>query len=326
MKKKTVLILAVVLALAVGLLAGCGNSTVDKESAKNKAKSAAKSATQKAKKTAKNAATKAKKTAKKAKNAAKNKAKSVAKSVTDGSWRYVKKNGTLIVGLDDTFAPMGFKDKKGNLVGFDIDFARAVGKKLGVEVKFQSINWNAKDANLKSKKIDCIWNGLSATPERAKSYSLSKEYLDNKLVVVTTDKKVKINKAADLADYKIGTQADSAALEAMQANADYDKFKDNVKEYDSYDTAILDMKAGRIDCIVIDQVLATYKNTKLKEKLIECKYNFGSDYYVIGFRKGDNALTNKVNSAIKALIDDGTAAKISKEWFGKNIVIYKDYK
>jgi polar amino acid transport system substrate-binding protein len=247
-------------------------------------------------------------------------------TAADTSWKYVQDNGTLIIGLDDTFAPMGFKDKKGKLVGFDIDFARAVGKKLGVKIKFQPINWNAKDANLKSKKIDCIWNGLSATPERAKSYSLSKEYLDNKLVVVTTDAGVKVESAADLANYKVGTQADSSALEAMKANKDYDKFKDNIKEYDSYDTAILDMKAGRIDCIVIDQVLATYKNTKLKEKLNECKYNFGSDYYVIGFRKGDKALTDKVNGAIKALIDDGTAAKISKEWFGKDIVIYKDYK
>ena len=277
MKKRTVLILAAVLVLAVGLLAGCGDKKKDANAA-------------------------------------------------DASWKYVKDNGTLIVGLDDTFAPMGFKDKKGKLVGFDIDFARAVGKKLGVKVKFQPINWNAKDANLKSKKIDCIWNGLSATPERAKSYSLSKEYLDNKLVVVTTDGNVKIAKAADLANYKVGTQADSSALEAMKANKDYDKFKDNIKEYDSYDTAILDMKAGRIDCIVIDQVLATYKNTKLKEKLNECKYNFGSDYYVIGFRKGDKALTDKVNGAIKALIDDGTAAKISKEWFGMNIVIYKVHK
>ena len=241
----------------------------------------------------------------------------------DASWTYIEEKGTLVVGLDDTFAPMGFRDEGGNLVGFDIDLANAVGEELGVTVKFQPINWDSKEMELESKNIDCIWNGMSATPERMESMSLSYKYLNNKIVVMTLDENVKVTTGADLANYNIGTQADSAALETMKADAAYDSFAANITEYDTYDQALMDMQAGRIDCIVVDQVLGEYKNSKLQEKMIVCDYDFGDDYYAIGFRAGETELTNKVNDAIKALIDDGSAAEISNNWFGKDIVVFE---
>ena len=240
-------------------------------------------------------------------------------------WDYIEGNGKIIVGLDDTFAPMGFRDKNDELVGFDIDLAKAVGEKLGVEMEFKSIDWDAKEMELEAKSIDCIWNGMSATPERNESMSLSKEYLNNQIVVMTESDKVKIAKVEDLKKYNIGTQVESAALETMQANESWDTFKDKVKEYKSYDDAILDMESGRLDCIVIDSVAGNYKNTQIGGKLKECEFNFGDDFYAIGFRKDDTELTGKVNDAIKECIDDGTAEKISKEWFGKNIVIFQDF-
>lgn len=115
---------------------------------------------------------------------------------------YVKDKGTLIIGLDDTFAPMGFRDKKDKLVGLDIDLANAVAKELGVKVKFQPIDWEAKEAELKSKKIDCIWNGMSATPEREKSMSLSKRYLKNRILVMSLKKNVNVKSDTDLKNYK----------------------------------------------------------------------------------------------------------------------------
>ena len=88
---------------------------------------------------------------------------------------------------------------------------------------------------------------------------------------------------------------------------------------------MLDMKAGRIDCIVIDEVLGEYKNNKSDQKMYLSDYNFGDDYYAIGFRKSDTELRDKVNDAIKAVIDSGEAAKISKKWFGKDIVVFEGY-
>jgi polar amino acid transport system substrate-binding protein len=242
-----------------------------------------------------------------------------------GDWEYIEKNGKIIVGLDATFAPMGFTDKDDNIVGFDVDLAKAVGEKLGVEMEFKSIDWDAKYTELEAKNIDCIWNGMSATPERAEKLSLSKEYFNNKIIVMTLKDDVKVDKAADLANYNVGIQADSSALEVVKENKDYDSFKDKIKEYKSYDDAITDMQAGRMDCVVIDEVLGNYKNTKMKNALKECKYNFGDDFYAIGFRKDDKELTKKVNDALQELIDEDEAAKISKKWFGKDLVILQDY-
>lgn len=242
-----------------------------------------------------------------------------------GDWDYIEQNGKIIVGLDATFAPMGFTDKDDNIVGFDVDLAKAVGEKLGVEMEFKSIDWDAKYTELEAKNIDCIWNGMSATPERAEKLSLSKEYFNNKIVVMTLKDDVKVAKSEDLAKYNVGIQADSSALEVVKEDKAYDKYKDKLKEYKSYDDAITDMQAGRMDCVVIDEVLGNYKNTKLDNALKECEYNFGDDFYAIGFRKDDTELTKKVNDALQELIDEGEAAKISKKWFGKDLVILQDY-
>ncbi len=240
-------------------------------------------------------------------------------------WEYVQNNGKLVIGLDDTFAPMGFRDEAGELVGFDIDFAKAVGEILGVEVEFKPIDWNSKEMELSSKTIDCIWNGMSATTERQKSMALTNKYLNNRIVIMSLSSDVSVKSAADLANYNIGTQTDSSALEVMKENGDYASFSENITEYATYDEAILDMEAGRLDCIVVDEVLGEYKNSKRETKLELCEYNFGDDYYAIGCRKEDDALANKINEAIATLIENGKAADISNKWFGKNIVINEGY-
>lgn len=246
-------------------------------------------------------------------------------SSSDDAMSQLSNEGTLVVGLDDTFAPMGFRDENGDLVGFDIDLANAVGEKLGVDVEFQPIDWDAKDLELSSGNIDCIWNGMSVTPEREEAYSLSNKYLNNNIILMTlSDSDVDVTSADQLKDLNIGTQVDSAALEMLEGNEEYDSFKDKITTYDSYDTAILDLQAGRVDVIAIDQVLGEYKNNNMDGALKVCEYSLGEDAYAIGFRKDDTALRDAVNDAIKELIDDGTAEEISNEWFGTNIVIFEE--
>ena len=250
---------------------------------------------------------------------------------TDGNaltgWDYIEDKGELIVGLDDTFAPMGFRDESGEHVGFDIDLAKAVGEELGVKIKFNPIDWNAKEMELASKRIDCIWNGMSATPERQKKMALTNKYLDNSIIILAKDDTVKVESAKDLANYKVATQVDSSALESMKANPDYSAFEKNVTEYKTYDEAILDMKAGRIDCIVVDQVLGEYKNSKMKpeEKMVLCDYKFADDSYAIGCRVEDKDVAAKITEAIDKTIASGKAEEISNKWFGRNIVISEGY-
>lgn len=231
---------------------------------------------------------------------------------------------TLVVGLDDTFAPMGFRDEAGELVGFDIDLATAVADELDMNVEFKPIDWNAKEMELKAGTIDCVWNGMSVTPERRESMSLSNKYLNNKIVLMAlADSDVDVTDAKQLASLKLGTQADSSALEMLKANEEYDSFKDNISEYKTYDIAIMDLKAGRIDVVVIDQVLGEYTNNNLGGEMKECTYSLGDDYYVIGFAKENTELRDKVNDAIQAIIDNGKAAEISNTWFGRDIVVFE---
>lgn len=226
-------------------------------------------------------------------------------------WEYIKDKGTLVVGLDDTFAPMGFRDENDEIVGFDIDLAKAVGEELGVKVEFKPIDWDAKDGELKSKKIDCVWNGMSWTKDRDNSMSLSYKYMNNKIIVMSADNNINIKDSSELSNYKISTQADSSALDGLKADKNYDKFKDNIKEYKDYAAAYLDMKAGRVDVMVIDKVMGEYTYPELKTS----DYIFMDDFYAVGFRKGDKELTAKVNEALKMIMENGKGKEISQKWF-----------
>lgn len=232
--------------------------------------------------------------------------------------------GRFIVGLDDTFAPMGFRDTDNKLIGFDIDLAVAVGKQLGIEVVFQPIDWDAKEMELSTGNIDCIWNGMSRTPEREKNMTLAQDYLNNRIIIMANEG-VEINGMEDLAGLQLGTQAGSAALEAIKAHSIYPDLS-NLHEYRTYDECIMDMQAGRIDAMIVDEVLGNYKNANLKSSFVTAPVDFGNDYYTIGFRRSaDNAaneaLVKAVENAIKAVAASGEGEAISKKWFGKNLLL-----
>lgn len=238
----------------------------------------------------------------------------------DASWTYIESNGKLIVGLDDTFAPMGFRTEEGELVGFDIDLAKAVCEELGVEAEFKPIVWDAKEMELDGKKIDVIWNGMSKTPEREEKMNLSKPYFNNSIVIMTLADKP-IAAKADLAGKNIGTQAASAALEMIQADAMFGDIVDGLAEYDTYDEAVMDLDTGRLDAVIIDKVAGMYKANLKAGTYAFAEEGFGEDLYVIGMRKGEDALTEKINAALDAVIASGKASEISKEWFGEDLVL-----
>ncbi len=238
----------------------------------------------------------------------------------DTSWTYIEGNGKLVVGLDDTFAPMGFRTEEGELVGFDIDLAKAVGEEMGVEVEFKPIVWDAKEMELDGKKIDVIWNGMSKTPEREEKMNLSDAYFNNSIVIMTLADKP-ISTKDELVGKNIGTQAASAALEVIQADAIYGDIVDGLAEYDTYDEAVMDLDAGRLDAVIIDKVAGMYKATLKKDTYAFASEDFGEDLYVIGMRKGEDALLEKINTALDAVIASGKASEISNEWFGEDLVL-----
>lgn len=178
------------------------------------------------------------------------------KDTGDGSLDYIMNNGKLVLGLDESFPPMGFRDAAGEIVGFDIDLAKEVCTRLGVELVLQPIEWDAKELELSSKSIDCIWNGMSITEERTAAMNISKPYIANRQVITVAADSGIADKAG-LAGKIVATQSGSAALDAINAATDIVSTFE-VKEYASFDDAYLDLKAGTVNALVIDEVYIRY--------------------------------------------------------------------
>lgn len=239
---------------------------------------------------------------------------------TDDSLKKIKDKGTFIQGFDETFMPMGFKDKDGQHKGFDIDMAREFVKRIGVELVLQPIDWNSKELELSSGKIDSIWNGFSVSEERKKNLSLSKSYMANRQVlVVKADSPIQT--LADLAGKKVITQEKSAAYDAIMANADFSKSLGEIVQVSDYVKACIELDAGTVDCIAIDEVYIKYYITTNKSDYRILKEDLGAEEYAVGFRKGDAALTTEWNKIYLQLLNEGIAQEISKKWFGEDILI-----
>ncbi len=231
----------------------------------------------------------------------------------------VKAAGKFVVGLDDGFAPMGFRDEDGNLVGFDIDVAKEVAKRLGVDVEFVPIDWDSKEFELESGNIDMIWNGLTITEKRKQQMAFTDPYLDNRqIIVVLMDSEIKGK--ADLAGKKVGLQTESSAKEAVMADTETYESLGEMVEYPGNFEALQDLKAGRIDAVVVDEVLGKYYFTKNPGIYKVLEDNFGTEEYGIGMRLDAKDLVEEFNKILKELKADGTMTQISIKWFGEDIV------
>jgi len=229
----------------------------------------------------------------------------------------------LVVGFDDTFVPMGFKDESGKVVGFDIELAEAVTKKLNKKVKFQPINWSMKETELNNGNIDLIWNGYSISDERKQKVEFSKPYLNNKQVIVTLADS-KINAKADLAGKKVGAQNESTAVDAVEADANLLKSLDSGKlvTFKDNNDALMDLEAKRLDAIVVDEILARYyMKARGQEKYKILSEDFGSEQYGVGIKKGDTKFVEAFNKAYDEVVADKTATEISKKWFQEDIIL-----
>lgn len=240
-----------------------------------------------------------------------------AKENKSGDNTNSKNKQQVIVGLDNTFVPMGFSDENGELVGFDVDLAKEVFKRLNINVKFQPIDWAMKETELNSGNIDAIWNGYSLSDERKKVVAYTKPYLANKQVIVTMkDSNIKTKK--DLKGKKLGIQQGSSALEAIEKQADFVNKLDNKAPilYDTYDNAIRDLEVGRTDAIVSDENLVRYYISKKgDQKYNILQDNFGEESYVVAFKKDNAKLKDKVDMKLNDVKNDGSFDKIYSKWF-----------
>ncbi|CAB1251102.1 amino acid ABC transporter substrate-binding protein [Clostridium sp. MT-14] len=238
---------------------------------------------------------------------------------TDTSWDDIKSKGKFVVGLDDSFPPMGFRDSKGQIVGFDIDMAKAAAKKMGVNVVFKPVEWDGIILSLNNKDIDVIWNGLTITEDRKKQISFSKVYLQNKqIIVVRNNSNIKTKK--DLSGKTVGLQLGSSSETALKSDTATSKSLKEVRKYSNNTEALLDLNQGRIDAVVVDEVVGRYYLQKKPGLYKILDDNFGKEDYGVGIRKSDAAFKDKLNEALDSMKKDGTADKISQKWFSKDII------
>jgi polar amino acid transport system substrate-binding protein len=225
----------------------------------------------------------------------------------------------LIIGIDDKFAPMGFRDENNEIVGFDIDLAKAAAEKMGVTAQFQPIDWKTKESELSSGRIDLIWNGYTITDERKEKVLFTKPYLKNAQVVVTLSDS-DLTKLDDLEGKEVGLQSLSSASDALNSHPVKDKIQ-TITEFSDNVLALSDLKSGRVDAVVIDEVVVKYYMAKEENTFKILNESLAPEEYGIGVKKGNEELLEKLQTALDEMNEDGTSAEISENWFGEDKVL-----
>ena len=238
---------------------------------------------------------------------------------TNGNSKDLKK---IVIGLDEHYAPMGFRNEKDELIGFDIDLAKEVAKRMGVAVEFKPIDWNKKEEELNAGNIDIIWNGLDITPERMENILYSKPYMDNRQILLVKGGNNKdIRSEGDLADKVVGTQAGSNSETYIDQNENLKNSFAAFKTYDNYRNAFKALEGGELDVLICDEIAGRYEMSKVPQKFDAIELTVGPVTELgIGFRKDDTELRDRVQSVFDEMVKDGTAKKISEEWFQADLI------
>ncbi len=230
-------------------------------------------------------------------------------------------SGKFTVGFDQEFPPMGFVGDDGQFTGFDLDLAKEVASRLGLEFVPQPINWDAKDMELDSGNIDCIWNGFTMQG-REDAYTWVGPYMaNNQVFVVTADSD--IASKADLAGKAVEVQKDSSGLAALQGDAELSASFGSMTEVADYNTALMDLESGACDAVCMDSIVAGYQIKSSGKDMKILDDTLAAEEYGIGFKKGEDELAKAVHDTLMEMKDDGTVAKISNDWFGSDVFTLK---
>lgn len=226
---------------------------------------------------------------------------------------------TFTVGFDKEFPPMGFVADDGSYIGFDLDLAAEVAKRLDMKLKLQPIDWDSKNMELDSGNIDCVWNGFTING-REDEYTWTDAYMNNKqIVVVMADSAV--STFADLAGKTIAVQDDSSALDAIENNAQFSASIGNTIKTTTNLNALMELESGAVDAVVMDECVARYTIEKKSGNYKVLDEVVGAEKFGVGFKLGNTELRDKVQNTLLEMEEDGTLAKISKDWFAKDITI-----
>lgn len=219
----------------------------------------------------------------------------------------------FIVGFDQSYPPYGFVGDDGNYTGFDLDLAAEVAERNGWTVKYEPIDWDAKDTLLNSGAISCIWNGFTMEG-REDSYTFSDPYmLNSQVVVVKKDKG--IASLDDLAGKTVITQVDSAALDVLEGDkADLAATFGKLETIGEYNTAFMQLESGAVDAVACDLSIAQYQMSAKPDAYVMLDETLSSEHYAVGFKKGNAETAEKVSQTLKAMYEDGTVEELCNKY------------
>lgn len=231
------------------------------------------------------------------------------------TWEEIQERGYMVAGLDDTFAPMGFRDAETNeLIGFDIDMGKELEKRLGVEIRWQPTDWDGVVQSLKSKKFDVVISGMSVTPERMEEIEFSDHYLQAGIGLVVR-KDSEISSLEEAREKVLATQTGSSGQTACDNLG-----LEGVKLYDQYPEAFQDLAIGRVDAVVVDVTTAAHYVSKKPDTYKVVEERLVEEPYAIGIRKEDKDLKAAIDQALQEMKEDGTLSEISRQWFGDDLI------
>lgn len=226
---------------------------------------------------------------------------------------------TLTVGFDQDFPPYGYVGDDGQYTGFDLELAKEVCDRNGWTFKAQPINWDAKDMELSSGTINCIWNGFTING-REDDYTWSDPYMDNSQVIVVR-KDSGITKLSDLAGKNVMTQAASAALTCLQDEEGQKALADtfgSLQTTPDYNTAFMELESGAVDAVAIDLPVAKYQLTEYGDIEILGE-QLSQEQYGVGFLKGNTELRDQVETTLKEMVSDGFVKQLCEKYADQGI-------
>lgn len=227
----------------------------------------------------------------------------------------IKEKGVLIAGLDDSFAPMGFRDENNELVGFDIDMGEEIAKRMGIKIEWQPTDWDGVISALQTKRFDVIISGMTITEERAKQVNFTQPYVVAGVVALVRAGDDRVQTAEDLAGKVVGIQGGSSGEEVVK---ELEGLKE-VKRYKQFPECLADLEIGRLDAAIVDVTVAAHF-LALRPGVFEIATPLNEELFAIATRKEDTKLLDELNRIISEMKADGTLEQISMKWFGENVV------
>lgn len=240
-----------------------------------------------------------------------------AKSFADeGLLNKVKERGTLLVGLEGTYPPFSFQGEDGKLTGFEVDFAEALAKHLGVKALLKPTKWDGILASLDAKRIDVVINQVTISDVRKKKYDFSTPYtVSGVQALVKKCNEGTIKTAADLQGKKVGVGLGTNYEEWLRQHVQ----GVDIRTYDDDPTKYQDLRVGRIDAILVDRLAALDLVKKTKGTLAVTGDAFSRQESGVALRKGNEDLLKAVDNAIAEMQKDGTLKALSEKWFGADV-------